>query len=75
MAVVSQPRESRLRIKYIDGVDVEGNNVIKTKTYSKVKAAAADADVYAVADAMMGLQSKTVDEIARLDEEELVEQL
>lgn len=73
MAVVSQARESKVKIKYINGVDVEGNNIVKTKTYSNIKAAAADEDVYAVADAMMDLQTKTVEEIARVDEEELVE--
>ena len=74
MAVVSQAKDSKLRIKYIEGVDGEGKNIVKTKTYSKVKAEAVDADVYAAADAMMDLQSKAVEEIARIDEEELVEQ-
>ncbi len=73
MAVVSQAKESKLKIKYINGVDLEGNSIVKTKTYSNIKAVAADEDVYAVADAMMDLQSKTVEEIARVDEEELVE--
>lgn len=74
MPVVSQAKDSKLRIKMIDGVDEEGGNIIKTKTYSKVKAASADADVYAVADALMALQTKTVEEIARIDEEGLVEE-
>ncbi len=73
MAVVSQARESKMKIKYVDGLDVEGNNIIRTKTYSNIKAAAVDEDVYGVADAMMGLQTKVVEEIARVDEEELVE--
>ncbi|MBK5251245.1 MAG: DUF1659 domain-containing protein [Peptostreptococcaceae bacterium] len=75
MAVVSQAKDSKLRIKYIEGIDVEGNNIVKTKTYSKVKAESADADVYAAADAMMNLQSKSIEEIARIDEEELVDEV
>jgi uncharacterized protein YaaR (DUF327 family) len=74
MAVVSQAKDSKLRIKYIDGVDEEGNNVVKTKTYSNVKIEASDEDLYAAADAMMERQSKTVEEIARIDEEELTEE-
>ncbi len=74
MAVVSEAKDSKLRIKYIEGIDGDGNNIVKTKTYSNVKAGSADADVYLVADAMMTLQSKTVEEIARIDEEELVDE-
>jgi hypothetical protein len=75
MAVVSQAKDSKLRIKYIEGIDGDGSNIVKTKTYSNVKALAADAEVYAVADAMMALQSKAIEEVARIDEEELIEEV
>ena len=71
MAVVKTPQESRIGIKVVNGVNASGANVLKTLSFSNVKATAPDQDVYDVGDSIAGLQSKSLVEIIRTDQANL----
>ena len=71
MAVVKTPQDSRIGIKVVNGVNASGANVLKTLSFSNVKAAAADQDLYDVAASIAGLQSKSLVEIIRTDQANL----
>nr|WP_320026812.1 DUF1659 domain-containing protein [uncultured Acetobacterium sp.] len=46
---------------------VDGKEVIKSKTYSNLKASAANDDIYAVAEALAGLQVPTMEEVIKVE--------
>jgi len=71
MAVVKTSQESRIGIKVVNGVNASGANVFKTLSFSNVKAAALDQDLYDVAASIAGLQSKSLVEIVRTDQANL----
>ena len=71
MAVVKTPQDSRIGIKVVNGVNASGANVLKTLSFSNVKATAPDQDVYDVGDSIAGLQSKSLVEIIRTDQANL----
>lgn len=66
-------QSSRLRLRFVDGVDGDGRERLVSRTYSNIKAEAGDEDVYAVAVDMATLQTKSLKTIIRTDERELVE--
>lgn len=72
MAVVKHAELSRLMIKVQTGVDATGKPVLRNRTFSGVKAAATDQDVYDVAAALSGLQEHAVDAVLREDNSKLV---
>lgn len=66
-------QSSKLRLRFVDSVDGEGKEKLASRTYSNVKVATTDEDVYGVAVDMAGLQTKSLKTIIRTDEKELVE--
>jgi predicted nucleotidyltransferase len=50
-----------------------GQPMLVTRTFKKVKTTAANADIYAVAQALLGLQTKTIIGIQRRDIVELID--
>jgi len=66
-------QSSRVRLRFIDGVDGEGREKLVSRSYSNVKAEANDTDVYEVAVDMSELQTKPLKTVVRTDEKELVE--
>ena len=67
--VISVPRDSSLQFRLVMGVNPDtGAPIINSKTFTKIKSAALDQDVYDTATALEGLQKYTVDEI-RLERE------
>lgn len=73
MAVNVNPLDSKLRITYSLGADSNGKEITQIKTYSNVKASAADEDVYSIAKVLTDLQSNDVLRIGRLEEKEMTE--
>ncbi|RKD32320.1 DUF1659 domain-containing protein [Thermohalobacter berrensis] len=73
MAVTSTVQSSKLRIQLDGGVDGDGKQIIKSKTYSKVKTTATNDDIYNVATNLAGLQTYPVYAVKRIDEVELTE--
>lgn len=75
MAIDANELEGRLRISLNTGVDDEGKPVVKTKSFSRVKPTATDADAYAVAVGFVDLQEHTLVSINKTAEYELTEVL
>lgn len=71
MAVVKLPQTSTIAIKLQKGVTTSGSPAYVTRNYTG-KPSAADQDLFDVAQALMGLQSYPVAEIARVDNASLV---
>ncbi len=71
MAVNKVPDSSRMLIAVQTGVSADGKAVVKNRTFSNIKPAAVDADVFAIGTAMAALQADTFvgvlrDEVGRL---------
>ncbi|MFZ7121887.1 MAG: DUF1659 domain-containing protein [Eubacteriaceae bacterium] len=73
MAIDSTVNTSKLQLKYNYGIDGNGNNIIKSKTYSNVKTDVADQSIYDVASAISALQSNTLEGIHKVQDIILVE--
>jgi hypothetical protein len=74
MAVVKVPQSTKLVIKVQTGVNESGKPVYRSRSYSNVKTSAADADVYAVGQALSQVQKYSVAEITRQDQGTFQEQ-
>ena len=67
--VITVPRDSALQFRLVVGANPEtGAPIVNSKTFTRVKSAALDQDVYDTATALVDLQKYTVDEI-RLEKE------
>ncbi|MBA1334019.1 MAG: hypothetical protein HPY66_1503 [Firmicutes bacterium] len=73
MALQVQPVDSRLRIRLEIGQDDQGNPKYSTRTYSGIKAGAADQDVYDIAVALISLQEFPAASIDRINQVEMVD--
>lgn len=73
MAVISTPNVSSIKIKYDQGTDLNGDRIIKTKTYSSIKSAASNEDIMAVVNAIVALQDHTLSAVNRIDNYSLSE--
>jgi len=72
MAVEVIPGNGRLVLALEDNGS-DGRKVVRSKSFANLKPTAADADVYAVGQALGALQAKTVVAIKRVSEVELIE--
>ena len=73
MAVISSPNASSIKVKFDQGTNLDGDRIIKTKTYSSVKSAASNEDIMAVVNAIVALQDHTLSAVNRLDSYSLSE--
>ena len=73
MAVVSTPNASSIKVKFDHGTDLNGDRVIKTKTYSSIKSSASNDNIMSVVLALAGLQEHTLAGTNRLDNSSLSE--
>lgn len=72
--VITVPRDSSLQFRLVVGTNPEtGAPIINSKTFTKIKSAALDQDVYDVATALTDLQKYPVDEIRLERESQLTE--
>ena len=72
--VVTVPRDSSLQFRLIVGTNPEtGAPIINSKSFTRVKSAALDQDVYDTATALVDLQKYPVDEIRLEKESQLTE--
>jgi hypothetical protein len=72
MAVQSSAVKSALTLKYKEGVDLSGTNIIKAKKFANVKTDSLDADLYALANALTPLMKYPVLDIVRSNENILI---
>jgi len=73
MPVITNPVGSRLQLRFMVGQDAQGNPIYRSRSYSNVKPAASDDDLFAVGNALAGLQQHTLDEVRRISEYVLIE--
>ena len=74
MAVTKQPSACSIKLRYQNGVNASGDPVFLNRTYSKVRLAATDQDIFDVAAALNSLQSSTMVGVFRVDDAELINQ-
>ena len=74
MAVVKTPQPGKLIIRVQKGLNANGQPVYRQQAFANLKAAATDADVYAVGNGLGTLQKLPVAEITRMDAGNLVNQ-
>lgn len=74
MAVVTVPNDSKFKLELNGGVDGNGKEIVKSKTFTKVKSAATDEEVYNVANSLSSLQTLPLISVKRINEVELQEQ-
>ena len=73
--VVTVPRDSSLQFRLIVGTNPDtGAPIINSKSFTRVKSAALDQDVYDTATALVDLQKYAVDEIRLEKESQLTEE-
>ena len=73
MAVISTPNASAIKVKFDHGTDLNGDRVIKTKSYSSIKSGASNENIMAVVNAIEGLQEHTLSGVNRVDNTSLSE--
>ena len=73
MAVISTPNASSVKVKFDHGTHINGDRVIKTKTFSSIKSSASNDDIMAVVNALVGLQQHTLSATNRVDNSSLSE--
>jgi len=72
--VIAVPRDSALQFRLVVGINpLTGAPIINSKSFTRIKSAALDQDVYDTATALVGLQKYTVDEIRLGKESQLTE--
>jgi len=72
--VVTVPRDSALQLRMVVGTNPDtGAPIINSKTFNKIKSTAIEQDAYDAANALIGLQKYTVDEIRFEKESQLTE--
>ena len=65
MAVVANERDSVLVVTYQIGTELDGSPILRTRSFSNVKADALDQDIYDVANALYGLQENPLINVRR----------
>lgn len=73
MAVISTPNASAVKVKFDQGTDLNGERIIKTKTFSNIKSAATNDNIMAVVNAISALQQHTLSAVVRVDNSSLSE--
>ncbi|MCH5138510.1 DUF1659 domain-containing protein [Clostridiaceae bacterium UIB06] len=68
MAAKATKLSSTLVIKYVEGVDAKGKDIIKSQRFAKVKTTAAEQDLLDVALEIEKLLGKTLNEVVREDQ-------
>jgi hypothetical protein len=68
MAAKATKLHTTLIVKYEDGVDAKGKEIIKSQSFSKVKTTATEDDILAVTLEVEKLIGKTLNEVIREDQ-------
>ena len=66
MPVTTDFISNKLQVRSNYGM-VDGKEVIKSKTYSNLKETAVDDDIYAVAQALAGLQTPAMEDVIKIE--------
>lgn len=72
MALKNTVVQSTMSLRYKDGIDATGKDVIKSKKFSNVKVTADDQSIFDTAEAFAPLMAYEITEISRSNESFLV---
>jgi hypothetical protein len=75
MAVNAIPVGSRLQLRLNLGQDEEGNPIYRSRSYSNIKPLASDQDVFSVGNSLASLQKHGLEEIRRINDYMLEEEV
>ncbi|MGD9569358.1 MAG: DUF1659 domain-containing protein [Sedimentibacter sp.] len=75
MAVIANQADSKLKMVFNAGLDENNKDIIKNKTYSNVKAAVTNENLYNLGVAISNLQSYSLMNIKRYEEYELLNEI
>ncbi|MCC3867902.1 DUF1659 domain-containing protein [Terrisporobacter mayombei] len=73
MAVVSTPNASSVKVKFDHGTDLNGDRIVKTKTFSSIKSGASNENIMAVVNVIASMQQHTLSGTNRVDNSSLSE--
>lgn len=68
MAIETNIVSTRMQLKLNTGLDQEGKEIIRTKTYSNVKAEADNQNIFDVASSLASLQEHGLHQVHRVDD-------
>ena len=72
--VITVPRDSSLQLRLVVGTNPStGAPIINSESFGNIKSTAIEQDAYDTANALIGLQKYTVDEIRYAEEAQLTE--
>jgi hypothetical protein len=72
MAIEEYAVSTRMQLRLNTGLDGDGKEILRTKTYSNVKSSSENQAVYDVASSLAGLQEHELKEVHRVDDVVLV---
>lgn len=72
MALLSSLTNTAVSLRYKEGVDSTGKDIIKAKKFSNVKISAVDQDIYDTAAALGSLMSYPVSQVVRSNDSVLI---
>lgn len=75
MAVITNQADSKLKVVLNAGVDDNNKTILKSKTFSNVKSAAANENLYNLGVAISDLQAYELTSIVRFDEYQLINEI
>ena len=67
MAIISIANASSIKVKFDQGEDLNGDRIVKTRTYSSVKPNASSEDIVSVITTLSALQQHTLVGLNRID--------
>ena len=73
MAVASTPNASSVKVKFDHGTDLNGDRIVKTKTFSSIKSGASNENIMAVVNSIAAMQQHTLSGTNRVDNSSLSE--
>ena len=73
MAIISIANTSSIKVKFDSGEDLNGDRIIKSRTYSSVKPKASSEDIVTVISTLAALQRHTLVGLNRIDNTSLSE--
>ena len=74
MALAVNPLDSRLQLQFHLGVNDEGKEITRTKSFSRIRSEVSHEDLYEVANSLVDLQEHTVIAIRRNSNDEYGEE-
>lgn len=75
MAIISNAKDSKMKLVFNAGVDENNKKISKSKTYSNIKPAVSNETMYNLGSAFSNLQIHTLTNIIRHEEFELINEI